>query len=165
MHILLSLRISHVSGGHRTKICGPAKIDCMGSAYKKLFQGRDFEKCNCLPACTSIVYNAYISQADYDVTRTFTKSVFQPYFEFEKWECIICWVFDSILCALSYCNCHFFRFYPILAQHLVGWRSPLRKKLLFHRNAPNFKISSISLLTLVHCLAFSRALLFWASSN
>uniref|UniRef100_A0A1A9WD09 Pickpocket protein 28 n=1 Tax=Glossina brevipalpis TaxID=37001 RepID=A0A1A9WD09_9MUSC len=60
-------------------VCGPKKISCLYDAEDKLAleefnQGvsatdssyRAPTTCNCLPACTSIAYEAEISQADYD---------------------------------------------------------------------------------------------------
>uniref|UniRef100_A0A1B0A6D3 Pickpocket protein 28 n=1 Tax=Glossina pallidipes TaxID=7398 RepID=A0A1B0A6D3_GLOPL len=60
-------------------VCGPKKISCLYDAEDKLAikefdQGvvaatssyRAATTCNCLPACTSIAYEAEISQADYD---------------------------------------------------------------------------------------------------
>lgn len=60
-------------------VCGPKKISCLYDAEDKLAI-KEFEQgvvaatssyraattCNCLPACTSIAYEAEISQADYD---------------------------------------------------------------------------------------------------
>lgn len=66
------------SGDNRTKICGAAKVNCYQKAEKRLF-GEDVmdgltddlvkmvrEECNCLPACTSIVYDADIDRAQLD---------------------------------------------------------------------------------------------------
>lgn len=63
---------------NRTKICGAAKVNCYQMAEKRLF-GEDVmdgvkddvvklfrEKCNCLPACTSIFYDADIDRAKLD---------------------------------------------------------------------------------------------------
>ena len=60
-------------------VCGPAKISCYNNAEDQLLlkefnQGfevsgenvRGQTECNCLPACTSIAYEAEISQADFD---------------------------------------------------------------------------------------------------
>lgn len=60
-------------------VCGSRRIQCMNDAEDKLSL-REFNQgietsgenyrgettCNCLPACTSIAYEAEISQADYD---------------------------------------------------------------------------------------------------
>ncbi|XP_037814491.1 pickpocket protein 28 [Lucilia sericata] len=62
-----------------TPVCGSGKINCMNEAEDQLSM-REFEQgiatsgenyrgptsCNCLPSCTSIAYEAEISQADYD---------------------------------------------------------------------------------------------------
>lgn len=61
-------------------VCGSNSMNCFKEAEYELL-GIEFEKaleiskgsrsvksgCNCLPACTSISYDAEISQADYDV--------------------------------------------------------------------------------------------------
>ncbi|XP_037032179.1 pickpocket protein 28-like [Bradysia coprophila] len=61
-----------------TPICGIAKIDCYNEAENNLTKQQFVEEstlepgaervtsCNCLPACTSIIYDAEISQAPYD---------------------------------------------------------------------------------------------------
>uniref|UniRef100_A0A182QS19 Pickpocket n=1 Tax=Anopheles farauti TaxID=69004 RepID=A0A182QS19_9DIPT len=60
----------------QTDVCGASKIDCYNDAEDDLLEedvkyivdkSRDFRaKCNCLPACTSVQYDAEISQADFD---------------------------------------------------------------------------------------------------
>lgn len=66
-----------------TPICSQAKVACYDSAEDKLMlsdlrqslsTGSGFSKfgktdCNCLPSCTSINYDAEISQADYDFVK------------------------------------------------------------------------------------------------
>lgn len=62
-----------------TPVCGAAKITCYNQAEDELLQEEFIEglqtsklnyrgetKCNCLPSCTEIVYDAEISQAEYD---------------------------------------------------------------------------------------------------
>lgn len=65
------------AGDKDTKICGAAKIKCYNEAEDRLLE-KDFTEgltgdleavkkgCNCLPACTSITYDAEISQAKFD---------------------------------------------------------------------------------------------------
>ncbi|CAH1408268.1 unnamed protein product [Nezara viridula] len=55
-----------------TKICGPGKKRCMVEAAHNLRLSRivsedkyDLTKCNCLPACTSTIYSAESSQAEF----------------------------------------------------------------------------------------------------
>ena len=61
------------------EVCGPGNIKCYNEAEDELLlkefnQGfevsgenyRGHTECNCLPACTSIAYEAEISQADFD---------------------------------------------------------------------------------------------------
>lgn len=63
-------------GKNLTKICGSAKISCYQLAEMLLFgelatddgsendaAGSFREKCNCLPACTSILYNVDVDRA------------------------------------------------------------------------------------------------------
>uniref|UniRef100_A0A182SYF3 Pickpocket n=1 Tax=Anopheles maculatus TaxID=74869 RepID=A0A182SYF3_9DIPT len=60
----------------RTEVCGASKIQCYNDAEDELLEedvkfivdkSRDYRaKCNCLPACTSVQYDAEISQADLD---------------------------------------------------------------------------------------------------
>lgn len=67
-----------MTGEKNTKICGPAKIKCYKEAQKKLY-GEDIEvgltdkaaksfrkQCNCLPACSLIIYDADIDRAKVD---------------------------------------------------------------------------------------------------
>lgn len=72
---VLSL-ISNISGDKETRICGASNIKCYNEAEDKLLE-KDFTEglsnieavkkgCNCLPACTSITYDAEISQAKFD---------------------------------------------------------------------------------------------------
>lgn len=61
-----------------TPICGAAKISCYNRAEDNLLKEQFMEGltletgaekvkgCNCLPACTSITYDAEISQAPFD---------------------------------------------------------------------------------------------------
>lgn len=63
-------------GDRDTPICGANKIKCYNVAEDTLLE-KDFTEgltnmaavrkgCNCLPACTSITYDAEISQAKFD---------------------------------------------------------------------------------------------------
>lgn len=77
---------------NRTKICGAALVRCYQKAEKRLF-GEDVmdgvkddlvkmfrEDCNCLPACTSIIYDADIDRAPLDwnaVLNTYNDRVFR----------------------------------------------------------------------------------------
>lgn len=77
---------------NRTKICGAALVNCYQKAEKRLF-GEDVidgvkddlvkmfrEDCNCLPACTSIIYDADIDRAPLDwnaVLNTYNDRVFR----------------------------------------------------------------------------------------
>lgn len=59
-----------------TPICGAAKIACYNEAEDNLLKKQfmeglslgqeEIKDCNCLPACTSITYDAEISQAPFD---------------------------------------------------------------------------------------------------
>lgn len=62
-----------------TSVCGATKIECYNDAEDELLQEeiaegladsklnkRGVTKCNCLPSCTSITYDAETSQADFD---------------------------------------------------------------------------------------------------
>lgn len=62
-------------------ICGAAKIQCYNQAEDSLLK-QDFMEglsdkvvnkkgCNCLPACTSITYDAEISQAKFEFVSVF----------------------------------------------------------------------------------------------
>ncbi|XP_049547443.1 pickpocket protein 28-like [Anopheles darlingi] len=72
-----------------TDVCGASKIDCYNEAEDELLEEDikyivdkmyDFRaRCNCLPACTSIQYDAEISQADLD-----WKSVLAKHKEFDE---------------------------------------------------------------------------------
>lgn len=67
------------SGDRNTKICGGAKIDCYQAAGEKLMK-HDLQaslskeepqsliqKCNCLPACTTIEYKADVSHVEFEL--------------------------------------------------------------------------------------------------
>lgn len=60
----------HSTGDHNTKICGGGSIKCYKAAEKKLSTSsyaRAFRaKCNCLPTCTTIEYNAEIDRVKFD---------------------------------------------------------------------------------------------------
>lgn len=69
------------AGDADTKICGAANIHCYNSAHDKLSEKKFIEGladdidavkngCNCLPSCTSISYDAEISQATFDWVHT-----------------------------------------------------------------------------------------------
>lgn len=69
---------------NNTRICGAAKIGCCAKADNSIYVSGAFEKCKCFPACTSIIYDADTSQADYDLVSSYSHSRFQPDFNFEK---------------------------------------------------------------------------------
>lgn len=53
----------HFKGKDDTRICGRQRSECYTTVLEDL-QSADFsKKCNCLPDCTSITYEATISQA------------------------------------------------------------------------------------------------------
>lgn len=71
------------SGNDSVPVCGAASIGCFNRAEDALFlkefkqsikDSGEFNRgetdCNCLPACTSIAYEAEISQADFDYKTT-----------------------------------------------------------------------------------------------
>nr|XP_053610764.1 pickpocket protein 28-like isoform X1 [Plodia interpunctella] len=58
--------------GPEMKICNTGKVECMNDARNEFMEQeldailKQGKHCNCLPPCTSISYEAEISQADYD---------------------------------------------------------------------------------------------------
>ena len=77
---IVSSRLGDVS----TPVCGAKSIKCFDRAEDTLLKNefdqglktskvnfRGETECNCLPACTSIAYEAEISQADYDYQSQF----------------------------------------------------------------------------------------------
>lgn len=64
-------------GNESTKICGTAKIDCYMQAQQSLFEedivdgltdkeAKTFrQKCNCLPSCTTIIYDVHVDRAKF----------------------------------------------------------------------------------------------------
>lgn len=63
-----------------TRICNQSEIACYQAAEDGLLENELFQRlasgigktvCNCLPSCTSIEYDAEISQADYDYVKVF----------------------------------------------------------------------------------------------
>lgn len=82
------------TGDRDTKICGASNIQCYNQAEDKLLE-QDFTEglstttairkgCNCLPACTSITYDAEISQAKFDWVNLFI-AYKNPLDEFPGW--------------------------------------------------------------------------------
>lgn len=57
---------------------------CCNDVNKKIYMDGVSDECKCLPACTSIAYDADVSQADYDLVSTFSKSRLEKNFNFEK---------------------------------------------------------------------------------
>lgn len=65
-----------IAGDRNTPVCGAAKLQCYNKAEDELLKSDFLEGltkpenakkgCNCLPACTSITYDAEISQAKFD---------------------------------------------------------------------------------------------------
>lgn len=72
------------SGLKDTKICGPSKIDCCNTADNTIYSTGASDRCNCLSACQSINYDAFTSQADYDLVSFYSKSSYKPEFSYEK---------------------------------------------------------------------------------
>lgn len=80
--IVNKLSVSSNKGGSRTPICGASKIVCYNNAEDELLKHAFVEGviagntentgCNCLPACTSITYDAEISQANFDWVSLYT---------------------------------------------------------------------------------------------
>lgn len=76
--------LKSISGDNRTEICGAAKIACYNEAEDKLSKKHFIEglkndnlvaahdSCNCLPSCTSITYDAEISQTSFNWVALFT---------------------------------------------------------------------------------------------
>lgn len=58
-----------ILGDEQTKICGSASIKCYRKAKKNLETNAELfrEKCNCLPACIFIEYNAEIDHVQFNV--------------------------------------------------------------------------------------------------
>lgn len=63
-------------GSHWVPICGPKSMKCIDRSADALLRSEFQAKvnssythrgCNCLPSCTSIVYDAETSQADFDL--------------------------------------------------------------------------------------------------
>lgn len=90
--------LNFILGDNQTKICGGLKLRCYRDAEMKLF-GEDWDdestvdevqsirdKCNCLPSCTSISYDAEIDRANYDYDQAIRPNDFPdddfPLFEF-----------------------------------------------------------------------------------
>lgn len=84
----------HLLGDSNTPICGASKIMCYNNAEDDLLK-QDFVEgltesktkrgCNCLPACTSITYDAEISQANFDFVSLFN-AYLSPLSEFPGYE-------------------------------------------------------------------------------
>lgn len=76
-----------LTGVNGTNICGGKNIACYESAAKQLFSAdsndnpngnsvKDFrEKCNCLPACTTITYDASVDSEKYNFDGIFDDDI------------------------------------------------------------------------------------------
>ncbi|XP_031638903.1 pickpocket protein 28-like [Contarinia nasturtii] len=67
-----------------TKICGAAKFVCSSQADSNVYRSGAFDKCKCLPGCTSISYDAETTQVDYDLVSFYSRSRSQPEFKLEN---------------------------------------------------------------------------------
>ena len=78
----------------KTPVCGAANIKCYNDAEDELLanefkeglltSGENYRgetQCNCLPACTTIAYDAEISQAEYDFKSQFRAFMYNEYLE------------------------------------------------------------------------------------
>lgn len=67
-------------------ICGPAKDQCRKLAQDDAFiLNVQYDKCNCLPSCSELRYNAYASQADFELIKTFSKMDHRPDYDINKY--------------------------------------------------------------------------------
>ena len=77
-------QFKHFSGDRLTRICGTSSVNCYLNAEESLF-GEDAindlangtvkhfrEECNCLPACTTIKYEAEIDRTQFDYEEILT---------------------------------------------------------------------------------------------
>lgn len=66
--MFLCTDFSYVSfkGDKDTLVCGSDKVLCYGEAQDTVLEGDFSKNCHCLPACTSLNYDAEISQAKFD---------------------------------------------------------------------------------------------------
>jgi acid-sensing ion channel, other len=53
---------------NKTRICTQAEVICYEAAIDELSK-RGVNKCNCLPSCTSVAYDAEISQAHFEFVK------------------------------------------------------------------------------------------------
>ncbi|XP_055321190.1 pickpocket protein 28-like [Sitodiplosis mosellana] len=73
-----------MSRSNETKICGPGKISCCSDASQEVFTSGAFDKCKCLPSCSTISYDAVATQGDYDLSSAWSKSKYQTKFSFDN---------------------------------------------------------------------------------
>lgn len=82
VHFFLLFSMKFIAGDRNTSICGAMNIKCYNDAEDTLLEkffadglsnaGYELTGCNCLPSCTSITYDAEISQAKFDWVNLFT---------------------------------------------------------------------------------------------
>lgn len=69
VNLLVFILIYYFTGDNQTEICGISKINCYQfidrDVHNYVHNGME-DDCNCLPACTSITYEAEFSQANFD---------------------------------------------------------------------------------------------------
>lgn len=87
VHVVKIFLLIYFAGNESTKICGTAKIDCYKQAQQTLFEedivdGLSNEKaklfrrkCNCLPSCTSIFYEAHVDRAKFYWREALTRTL------------------------------------------------------------------------------------------
>lgn len=88
----------NLAGTKGTNICGSAKVKCYEESEEKLYgadvidgltdsAAKKFRKnCQCLPMCTSIVYEAEIDRAKFDwQARVKSLNYSSEYLGYDKW--------------------------------------------------------------------------------
>lgn len=82
-------------GSFGMKICGPAKLECVHQANIYIHKIGYPKECQCIPPCISLIYNAFASQSDFDVTR-YSKSEYEKYDSVNRYSLIVLFFIRSI---------------------------------------------------------------------
>lgn len=80
------------TGTNGTKICGPGKIKCYKQCNRAEFRTVVLPACKCYPSCVQLLYNAEMTQTDFDYAHLYSnlypKKSFgmKKYFELHKFD-------------------------------------------------------------------------------
>lgn len=84
MSFLISLLFKKKIDSNDTEVCGNIKMPCYHTADNSFYRSEDYKDCDCLPSCTALSYDAYVSTNDFNFVRTLRESKHNKEFDLEK---------------------------------------------------------------------------------